>query len=523
MSQGLAGRSFDYVIIGGGPAGCVLAARLSERSDLSVLLLEAGGPYQRILSIPLVGMRKIHTLSWKYQTSPQSHLGSRRLALPFGKLIGGSSSINAMMYVRGTPAAYDRWAELGNPGWGFSDLLPYFRKSERFEDGASAYHGDRGPIYVSHPRFRAPFSSAFVAACLEIGIPGTDDFNGSAPEGAGFYDVMQNRGVRSAAAKAYLGPAKHRANLRIMPHANVQRILINHGCATGVEFLDAHGQTQRVSADREVILSAGSLNSPKLLMLSGIGPADPLQALGIPCMLDLPGVGANLQDHPRVPVLYETSQRSPGAKLHWPGAVARYAFNRTGVLASNCCESGALVRSHAGVPIPDLQFVTHFQSHQYPGVVDLQFNLAHVHSRGRVSLTSADPQTAPKIDPNFLSDPADVLAAIAGIRLARKIAATSRLQAFPLTREILPGADLQSDAQLHAYCQSMAETSYHTIGTCRMGTDAMAVVDPNLRVHGLNQLRVVDASVMPELPNGNTCAPTYMIAEKAADLILAHT
>ena len=466
-------------------------------------------------------MRKITSLSWKYFSSQQTHLAGRQISLPFGKLLGGSSSTNAMMYVRGTPAAYDRWAELGNQGWSFAELLPYFRKSECYRNGSTEYHGGQGPIHVSPPRFRAPFSQAFVDACVEIGIPATEDFNGPSPEGAGYFQVMQRHGVRSGAATAYLKPARHRPNLCVVPHAEVQRIIIHGGRATGVEFRDECRQIGRVDVQREVILSAGALHSPKVLMLSGIGAADQLQSLGIACVLDLPGVGANLQDHLRVPVLYETSRRSPGDMVYWPGAVARYAFNRSGVLASNCCESGALVRSDPGVPIPDLHFVTHFQSHLYSGVVDLQFNLAQTQSRGRISLTSADPRVPPRIDPGYLSHPVDVRAAVAGIRLARKIAASSTLQAFPLTREILPGNDLQSDAELQAYCHSMAESSYHLSGSCRMGIDAMAVVDPQLRVHGIERLRVVDASIMPELPNGNTCAPTYMIAEKAADLILA--
>ena len=511
---------FDYVIVGGGAAGCVLAARLSERSDLTVLLIEAGGGYPQILSVPLVGMRQMVHRSWKYLTSQQDHLAHRRLSLPMGKILGGSSSINAMMYVRGTPAAYDRWAELGNAGWSFAEVLPSFRKSEHHHGGASEFHGDRGPIHVSRPRHRAPFSTAFVEACVESGIPLTADFNGPAPEGAGFFDVMQRYGLRSGAATAYLAPARSRSNLHVVLKATVHRLVVENQRVIGVEFVDEHRQMTRINARREVVLSAGASNSPQILMLSGIGPASELERHGITCLHDLPGVGANLQDHVRVPVLMESRRRSPGDLLNWPKALIQFGLLRRGVLTSNCCESGGLVRSDPSQSIPDLQFVTHFQSHLYPGVVDLQFCLMRTHSRGRVTLTSADPAVPPQINLNSLSHPADLRAAVAGVRRTREIGATSTLRKFGIGREILPGHDLQSDEQLAAYCRSVAETCYHLSSTCRMGTDRLSVVDTHLRLHGINQLRIVDASVMPELPNGNTCASTYMIAEKAAELIL---
>jgi choline dehydrogenase len=520
VSPGRATREFDYIIIGGGAAGCALAARLSEQSDLSVLLIEAGGSYPRILSVPLVGMREKTTFSWRYFTSPQTGLSARRISMPFGRVLGGSSSINAMMYVRGSPGAYDRWAELGNRGWSFAKVLPYFRKSERFEDGASEFHGECGPIHVSRPRHRAPFSEAFVAACVESGMPATDDFNGPTPQGAGFFHVMQHRGRRSGAATSYLELARGRPNLRVCLRTTVDRIIVENQGAIGVELSDARKRVVRRFARREVLLSAGALNSPKILMLSGIGPAGELQRLGIKCLLDLPGVGANLQDHVRVPLLYQTNRRSPGAMLHWPGAVFQYALWGSGVLASNCCEAGAFVRTDPSQALPDLQFVTHFQSHLYPGVVDLQFNLMQTRSRGRITLGSADPTAAPVIDPNYFSDPADLRAAITGVRRARQIAGTATLRRFGLAAEVLPGRDLESEEELEAYCRSFGETCYHPSSTCRMGADAMSVVGSDLRVHGVDGIRVVDASVMPELPNGNTCAATYMIAEKAADLVL---
>jgi choline dehydrogenase-like flavoprotein len=428
-----------------------------------------------------------------------------------------------MMYVRGSAAAYDRWAELGNAGWSFDEVLPYFRKSERFEGGASQFHGDDGPIHVSRPRHRAWFSQAFVDACIESGIAPIDDFNSPESEGAGYFHVMQRRGRRCGAATSYLAMSASHPNLRISLKATVHHIILDKGRAIGVEFVDERGEMVRVMARREVILCAGTFNSPKVLMLSGIGPAAELQRLGITPLVDLPGVGADLQDHLRVPMLYETKRASPGDISRVPGALFRYAINSSGVFASNCCESGAMIRTSPDEPFPDLQFVTHFQSHLYPGVVDLQFNLFHTRSRGRVTLSSADPAAAPLIDPNYLSDPVDVAAAIAGVRLARQIAQMPALGKFLTGREILPGPDLQSVAELEAYCRSVGESCFHPSSTCRMGIDAMSVVDPELRLRDVDGLRVVDASVMPELPNGNTCASTYMVAEKAADLILRHS
>jgi choline dehydrogenase-like flavoprotein len=351
-------------------------------------------------------------------------------------------------------------------------------------------------------------------------MPATDDFNGPTPQGAGFFHVMQHRGRRCGAATSYLGLARGRPNLRVYLRATVDRIILEKHCAIGVELSEGRKRVVRKFARRGVLLSAGALNSPKVLMLSGVGPAGELQRFGIKCLLDLPGVGANLQDHVRVPVLYQTNRRSPGAPLNWPGALVQYALRGSGVLASNCCEAGALDRTDPGQPLPDLQFVTHFQSHLYPGVVDLQFNLMQTRSRGRITLGSADPTAAPVIDPNYLADAADLRAAITGVRRARQIARTATLRRFGLAAEVLPGRDLESEEQLEAYCRSFGETCYHPSSTCRMGADAMSVVDTDLRVHGVDRIRVVDASVMPELPNGNTCAATYMIAEKAADLVL---
>jgi len=512
-------REWDYIIVGGGTAGCVVAARLSEHSGTKVLLLEAGGEYKAILSIPLAGLRRMETYSWKYSTVQQSGAGRRIISLPVGKVLGGSSSTNAMMYYRGTRASYDRWEELGNPGWTFARILPYFQKSETWEGGASEYHGGEGPIHVSNPRHKAAFSKSFVEACVEQGMPYLDDFNGPQEEGTGFYSVMQRGGSRASSANAYLAPARRRPNLEIETGTVVRRLVIERSRVIGVEFMTPDGTTKSALACREVILSAGALNSPKILMLSGVGPADYLRSIKIEPRLDLPGVGEHLLDHVRIPVIYESGQRSPGHKINWIPAALDYALRRKGVLASNCCESGAIVRSDPDAPMPDLQFVTHFQTSVQRDAVDLQFCLSRCSAAGRVRAASANPSDAPMIDPNYLGADADVRVAVRGVRLARRIANSPALRRFPLGREAFPGSDVTTDRDIEAYCRATADTAYHPVGTCKMGRDPMAVVDSDLRVHGLDGLRVVDASVMPDIPTGNTCAPVLMIAEKAADLI----
>lgn len=496
-------REWDYVVAGGGTAGCVLARRLAERAQVRVLLLEAGGRYPAALSVPLAGMRRAVEYSWKYFTRQQAGLGGRRLSFPFGKVLGGSSSVNAMMFYRGTAGAYDRWEELGCGGWNFETTRPYFERVERV-------------LEVSRPRHVAAFSRAFVEACVETGMAPVDDFH-EVEEGAGLFRVMQRRGRRVSAATAYLREARGR--IEVVTGALVRRVVIEGGRAVGVEYEDSEGAVRRAQAGREILLCAGALNSPKLLMLSGLGAADELRALGLRVHQDLPGVGRNLQDHVRVPVLFQSGRRSPGDMLYWLPAAVQYAAAGRGVLASNCCEAGAVLRSTPEAALPDLQFVTHFQSHLYPGVVDLQFCVSRTASRGAVTLASADPKAPPVINPNYFSDRADVEVALAGVRLARRIASAPALRRFRLGAEVLPGRDLTADAELESYSRAMAETCYHPAGTCKMGRDEMAAVDPEFRVRGVDGLRVVDASVFPELPNGNTCAPVYMVAERAADLI----
>lgn len=518
MSRQTPAGEWDYVIAGGGTAGCVLAARLTEKGDRRALVIEAGIEYPAALSIPLVGMRQTVNYSWKYFTRPQAGLAQRRISYPFGKVLGGSSSTNAMMYYRGTAATYDRWERLGCAGWNFASLLPYFCKVERWQHGSSQYHGGSGPVDVSEPRHTAPFSRAFVDACLERGMPLVGDFSDPAAEGAGLFPVMQRHGRRAGAAVAYLKPARSRVDVRT--GALVHRIVIEKGRAVGVEFRTAAGEPQVARASREVIVSAGALNSPKVLMLSGIGPAADLRELAIPVQIDLPGVGRNLQDHLRIPVVYASGRGSPGDMQHWIPAALDYAVRRKGVLASNCCEAGAVLRSGVTPDAPDLQFVTHFQTSVYPGAVDLQFCLSRTASRGTVTLLSSDPAAAPMIDPNFLAEQEDVRIALAGMAIARDIAQAPALQRFPLGAELLPGADLKTASDLEAYFRWAGDSCYHPAGTCRMGTGPDAVVDRELRVRGVEGLRVVDASVIPELPNGNTCATVLMIAERAAEWML---
>ncbi len=515
-------RSWDYIVVGGGTAGCVLAARLTEQPGVTVLLLEAGPEYPAILSVPLVGMQQITARSWKYFTVQQAGLGQRRISYPFGKLLGGSSSTNAMMYYRGTRASYDLWQQLGNEGWAFDDLLPFFRRSENWQHGASEYHSGDGPIHVSDPRHKSPLSEAFIEACLEQGWPRNQDFNGPQELGAGYFAVMQRRGRRASAAEAYLKPARSRPGLTVETGVLVRRVVMDGENAVAVEFSNASGQVETAIANGEVIFSAGTLNSPQLLMLSGIGPADHLRRIGIQPQIDLPGVGENLRDHLRVPVLYESDRRSPGHMLNWIPAAIEYAVRRRGVMASNCCESGAVLKASETSSMPDLQFVTHFQTALYPGAVDLQFCLLRSASRGRVRAVSSDPSLPPAINPNYLAERADVELAIRGVHLARQIAAAPALRRFGLGKEILPGRELVTDQEIEAYCRSMAETCYHPVGTCRMGADQMAVVDRQLRVRGTRNLRVVDASVMPDIPNGNTCATVLMIGERAAALLAGH-
>ena len=516
---------FDYILVGAGSAGCVLADRLTEDPDVSVLLLEAGErDADAPIHIPAAFSRLFQTdVDWNYRTVPQPHAGGRDLYWPRGKVLGGSSSINAMIYIRGHHADYDGWAADGCTGWGYADVLPYFKRSEANSRGASTYHGADGPLPVQDPRSPSPFSEAFVRASVQAGYPENDDFNGAEQDGAGLYQLTQRSGRRASTASTFLRRALGRPNLTVETGAHATRVLLKGGRAVGVEIVQ-RGERRAVDAEREVVLCGGAINTPQLLMLSGIGPAESLAKHGIRVAVDRPGVGQNLHDHPIVGVHY--AFREPVSLLGAEGllSVARYLLRRDGMLSSNVAEAGLFARTDGG-PAPDVQFHVApmlFQDHGLTPQTEHGFSigptLVRPRSRGAVTLASADPFAHPHIDPRYLSEPGDAAALVAGVRIAREVAAQPALDRFR-GDEIRPGPDVTRDEDVEAYVRETCETLYHPVGTCRMGSDEDSVVDLDLRVRGVEALRVVDASVMPTVPNGNTNAPTIMVAERAADLI----
>ncbi|HVR70291.1 MAG TPA: FAD-dependent oxidoreductase [Vicinamibacteria bacterium] len=510
----------DYVIVGGGSAGCVLAARLGADPDVDVLLIERGAPYRRLeLGIPLLGMRYAARYLEVLESSPQPHCLDRRLALPVANALGGGSSVNAMLYVRGEPRAYDRWAEQGAHGWDFRSVLPCFRRMEDFEEGASEYHGVGGPIGISATRYPSRFGRALVEACEERGLPRNHDFTGASQYGAGFYQFTQSNGERSSAAVGYLRAARARPNLHVLSRCAVDAVLFERGRAVGVRCRRA-GERFTVRARREVVLAAGAVGTPRLLMLSGVGPADPLRVLGIAPVCDLPGVGEGLQDHPRCPVLFRPREPVSLSAPRLAGSLLQWAATRHGLFTSPTLAAGAFLPLLPDSSLLDLQITGKWTaSPPFRGLVDFQPCAVDVRSRGRVRLACADPAAAPIVDPDYLACEREVRVLVEGIRFVRALAATRALERFGLVGEVRPGPDVRSDRELAEYVRASVETSYHPAGTCRMGVDGAAVVDPELRVHGLQGLRVADASIMPSLVNGNTNGPTFMIAERAADLM----
>jgi choline dehydrogenase len=520
---------YDYIIVGAGSAGCVLAARLSADSNVSVLLLEAGPSDDADeIHAPAALSRLFQTeYDWNYATVPQHRAAGRSIYWARGKVLGGSSSINAMIYIRGNRHDFQAWRdEHGCTGWGYADLMPYFRRAEDNSRGASPYHGTGGPLSVTDLRYKSQACEAFIAAAKEQGATANQDFNGARQDGVGWYQVTQRRGRRCSAAAAYLHPAMSRPNLTVHTGALVTRILIEGGQATGVTYL-RQGETETAQANGEVILCGGAVNSPQLLMLSGIGPADHLIEMGISVHADSPGVGANLSDHPVLPVVWSTPRvRGLWEKSGNAGAL-RWKLTHRGPVTSNVAESGGFAHSEPGLPAPDLQLHVLPAPYRDEGLADpaqramsVLVALVDVRSRGRIRLRSADPRHRPAIDPGYLSDGGDARALVAGLKMAREFV-TARPMAAICKSELAPGAQVRSDAELLDYVRSSVATLYHPVGTCAMGGESRwgSVLDPDLRVRGVTGLRVVDASVMPTVPRGNTNAPTIAIAERAADLI----
>jgi choline dehydrogenase len=519
---------FDYVVVGAGSAGCALAARLSEDPRTRVLLLEAGPPDKKLeVHVPAAWTKLFKSeVDWDYQTEPQAALGERSLYLPRGKMLGGTSSLNAQMYLRGHPADYDGWAAMGNAGWGWADVLPYLKRSEDNQRGPSAWHGSGGPLRVADLRDPNPLSEALVAAGVEAGLARNPDFNGPSLDGIGVVQVTQRRGRRHRSADAYLRPARRRGNLTVVTGAHATRVVFEGRRAVGVAYARG-GREEVAGAAREVVVSGGTINSPQLLLLSGVGPAAQLRRHGIAVVRDLPGVGRNLHDHLTVPTLATVRRPLSLLSAESKRNLLRFLALRRGMLTSNVIEGAAFTRTRPELPAPDLELMFGPGMYLDEGLtpatehgVTIAPVVLQPRSRGSVSLRSADPFDAPVIQPNALSDPDghDLRVLVEGVKLARRMLRAPALRPL-VAEEVAPRPDVEGDERLRAFVRERSQGACHPVGTCRMGVDELAVVDPELRVRGVEGLRVADASVIPAIVRGHTHAPAVMIAEKAADRI----